>query len=151
KILHARAPRHRLFKNFFDLRRGRHQTDLQLRAGLSRDDVRSRAAPKSPNVARRLAEELIARPRARAQVREHVQNLFDRRLAALRICRVRRAPTRRQSQSKRTLRADGELVLRRLAVNEVLALARERVRVRGARAESFEVRRDEAPDLKLLA
>ena len=109
---------------------------MQLGPRLGGDDVRARAAAQGADVAGRLAEELVARPGAGAHAAEHVEQLLNRRLAAFGVGRVRRVPLRLKAQAQRAFRAGGEAVVGRLAVDEVAAPARERVEVRGARAEA---------------
>src|SRR5437660_2479397 len=62
KIFYTGAARHRRFENFFDDGGRSDQADLQLGLRLRGDDVRAYAAVDSPDVAGRLAEELVARP-----------------------------------------------------------------------------------------
>src|SRR5437867_7561069 len=81
-----------------------------------------------------VAEERARRPRTATPVREHVEQQIDRRSPLLGICRVGGDALGPQREPQRARAAGGELVLGGLAVDQPLALAGARMRVRGARA-----------------
>src|ERR671939_1765773 len=97
--------------------------------GFSWDHVGARAARDDSYVAGRLAEEIVRRPTALAHISEHVQQSFNSRLSMLRISRMGRAPYCLEPHPQRAFRANGESVVCRLSVNQILALRGERVRV----------------------
>src|SRR6185436_4171391 len=119
-----------IFQNSFDPVYIDPQPNLQFRASVISNHVRSGAATEHSDVASRGTEETVLRPMTIANVLEDIKQFFDCRLPGLRIRRMCRASFSRNDHTHRSLRPSGQTTIGRLTVYQELAFARQRVLVR---------------------
>src|ERR1043165_417067 len=128
-----------VFQNSFDVLRIETELNLQFRARMSRNHVRSGAAAENSDVARRRTKETVFGPMTIAIIMQNVQQFFDRRLARFGIRRMCSASFSGDDYAYRTLRADRQTAIGRLPINQELTITRERVFVCRLGAETAEL------------
>ena len=115
------APGNRLFQNLSAPARPRSPvaaaTQRQLRSGTTLARVPPLMTPMLQVVSPSTSSTGHSTP---ANAFEHVQQLFNRRLALFRISGMRSAPVRAQIQPQRTLGRARQFVVRRFAVDQIL-------------------------------
>ena len=111
-----------------------HQPDKDLGARFVGNHVGRAPAVNRPDIQRARAKNRIDRQLDFADGVERVKQFLDRRIAQLRVSRMRHLTVRHQLIAQRAFRSQGQLILRRLAVDDVLRPARIRGGMISARA-----------------
>src|SRR5690606_37987253 len=99
-----------------------------------RNDIQRHSARDRPDIHGRLAKEFVVRKPRMPNVFENVEEFLDRGVALFRICRMRGLSRCLYVQAKRALRPDREVVVSRLAVDQVFAFGGDRMKVRSLRS-----------------
>src|SRR5688500_10636081 len=124
RILELPAPKDRVFQHSFNVLYIDPEPNLQFRARLVCDNVRTRAATEHSDVARRRSEKTILRPLTPSNLLQNIEQLLNRRLTRLGIRGMRRATLSRNDHTDRTFGSCRQTIVSRLTIDQKLALTR---------------------------